>query len=208
MLSGNEAIIIYCMAFPQKTPDVALFHSAGKVSYRYKNELDFIESVLFVTRQEDWEYFIQRIPPYIRAGMAFHCSHLFASSFDTINLNLIYEILAKDEDAGVRDFIAGNRELPEFLFSQLAQDDKIHIRVRITKNENIGVDVLKILAKDPEDRVRFFTMRNKNMPVWLLEKVAREDPSEDVAQIAKNIISSRQFLEKIKSGEIFCDDNF
>ena len=88
------------------------------------------------------------------------------------------ELLAKDEDWHVREFVASNANTPEHTLEILSKDKYRGVRRAVAWNANSPIGLLALLAKD-ETKVRSAVAINANCPAGLLEVLAK-DKDENV----------------------------
>jgi signal transduction histidine kinase len=79
-----------------------------------------------------------------------------------------------DEEAHVRQVLAGNPHTAQVALSRLACDESKNIRSRVAANPNVALVVLQKLAQDESPEVRLSVSENPCVPVDLLERLIHD----------------------------------
>ena len=95
----------------------------------------------------------------------------------------ILDQLSTDEDADVREAVAGNENCyPHVLEHTLSKDKKAEVRFYVAGNPNCPLHVLEELSTDEDEYVRAAVAGNKNCPPDVLEHPLSKDENEYVRE--------------------------
>lgn len=83
-------------------------------------------------------------------------------------------LLARDENAKIRERAALDAHLPEEDFAMLARDPDPEVRACVARNESTPCEVLRVLADDPAERVRGFLAVNFFVPQDVMDRLAAD----------------------------------
>ena len=108
---------------------------------------------------------------------------LKAKSVKTSSKDL--ELLAKDEDWHVREFVALNANTPENTLEILSKDKFRGVRSAVAYNTSCSIGLLELLAKD-DTKVRSSVAYNTNCPIGLLELLAQDQHQDVRGSVAYN----------------------
>lgn len=96
----------------------------------------------------------------------------------------VLALLAEDEFAEVRGWVAVNGATPKGILRNLAEDPKTLVRRGVAGNDQTPKDTLTALARDPNPDVRRGVAFNDNTPRSVVKALA-DDPDEKVAEAAR-----------------------
>jgi hypothetical protein len=86
----------------------------------------------------------------------------------------VLDFLAKDQDAYVRESVAGNQSASATILESLAKDPEDDVRMALAGNQSASATTLESLAKDPEDEVRKAVAVNSSTPSHVLEILSKD----------------------------------
>jgi hypothetical protein len=95
----------------------------------------------------------------------------------------------------MRQWVARNDTSPLHILRALARDPDRKVRFHVARAPQAESDVLEMLASDAESSVRARVAWNKTTPKETLLRLV-DDPSEDVAQVAKKRLSQEEDMKK------------
>jgi len=123
---------------------------------------------------------------------------LLAQSPDTSVEDL--NILAKDENAEIRENVAYNSNTPPATLDILAKDENAGIRENVAFNSNTSPATLDILAKDENEDVRESVGYNPNTPPENLDMLDQDEESTNFQEgIANTLIKKVDKMAEINS---------
>ena len=99
----------------------------------------------------------------------------------------VLDFLAKDQDAYVREALAGNQSASATTLESLAKDPEDDVRESLAGNQSASATILESLAKDPKDEVRKAVAVNSNTPSHVLEILSKDSDRQ-----VREIVAQRQ----------------
>jgi len=99
------------------------------------------------------------------------------TALDKRSKPLTLQLLARDEDGIVRQWVARHPSTPVSIIERLAGDEAWWVRGEVARNPNTPVSIIERLAEDEYWEVCHGVASNPNTPVNILKRLAK---SEDV----------------------------
>ena len=110
-------------------------------------------------------------------------------------------ILAKDENNGVRTYVASNSNTPTSTLEKLSKDKDYGVRRYVASNSNTPISTLERLSNDENGSVREGVANNPNTPTSILEKLCNDEVRLVRLYIASNPNTSISILERLSEDE-------
>jgi len=110
---------------------------------------------------------------------------------------LTLQLLARDEDGIVRQWVADNPNTPASIIERLAGDEDREVRLGVAWNPNTPVNILKRLAEDEKWWVRRGVASNPNTPASLLEQLAGDEDWQVRGEVARNSNTPASSLKRL-----------
>ena len=109
----------------------------------------------------------------------------------------VFEHLAKDEHASIRQRVASNRKTPVKILMALAHDTDMAVRISVATNLSTNEETYLDLARDPEQAVRSVVARFEYVPVPALILLSKDHDVDIRIAVARNLNSTKAILNML-----------
>ena len=111
----------------------------------------------------------------------------------------ILELLSKNEEWPIREFVAKKLGIPVSILERLSNDKIESVRATVAENLSTPVSILEKLSNDKDYSVLGSVAENRNTPEYILEKLSNDINNTVRMSVAQNANTPIHILEKLSN---------